>query len=137
MRVHSPASVGASSSPSRALSRVDLPALILPAIASRSGPTSRRRSSCSVAAASGPAVPAALASTASTARDRPSSGGAVAWVPVIVGPTGADADSGQVGRLLLQVGGPRGPLRSRQGLRTFRGGQGADAGPVDAWRPAG
>src|SRR3954453_22003333 len=36
-RVHSPASVGAISSPTSALSRVDLPALTLPAIATRSG----------------------------------------------------------------------------------------------------
>ena len=45
--VHSPASVGASSSPTRALSSVDLPALTLPAIASRSGPESRAPASAS------------------------------------------------------------------------------------------
>src|SRR4051812_49858977 len=43
MRVHSPASVAASSSPTRALSRVDLPALTLPAIATRNGSSRRRR----------------------------------------------------------------------------------------------
>ena len=44
IRVHSPASVGAISSPTRALSSVDLPALTLPAIATRSGSSKRRRS---------------------------------------------------------------------------------------------
>jgi len=42
-RVHSPASVGAISSPTRALSSVDLPALTLPAMATRSGSSKRAR----------------------------------------------------------------------------------------------
>src|SRR5215207_6848875 len=57
--VHSPASVGASSSPSRALSSVDLPALTLPAMASRRGPCSRERAS-----ASRPRAPSSLACAA-------------------------------------------------------------------------
>src|SRR6478735_10204116 len=61
IRVHSPASVGASSSPTSALSRVDFPALIFPAIASRSGPVSRADSSCSSAWARGPVAWAAAA----------------------------------------------------------------------------
>ena len=48
--VHSPASVGASSSLTRALSMVDLPAFTRPAIATRSGPASRARISCRVGA---------------------------------------------------------------------------------------
>ncbi len=40
-RVHSPASVGAICSPTSALSSVDLPALTLPAIATRSGSPNR------------------------------------------------------------------------------------------------
>ena len=44
-RVHSPASVGASRSPTSALSSVDLPALTRPAIATCSGPSSRARGS--------------------------------------------------------------------------------------------
>ena len=43
IRVHSPASVGASSSPTSALSRVDLPAFTLPAMATRRGSSIRRR----------------------------------------------------------------------------------------------
>jgi hypothetical protein len=42
-RVHSPASVGAICSPTSALSSVDLPALTLPAMATRSGSSNRAR----------------------------------------------------------------------------------------------
>jgi len=42
-RVHSPASVGAISSPTSALSSVDLPAFTFPAIATRSGSSNRVR----------------------------------------------------------------------------------------------
>ena len=42
-RVHSPASVGAISSPTSALSSVDFPALTLPAMATRSGSSKRSR----------------------------------------------------------------------------------------------
>ena len=52
-RVHSPASVGATCSPTSALSSVDLPAFTLPAIATRSGSSSRRSWSCSHRAVSG------------------------------------------------------------------------------------
>ena len=45
--VHSPASVGASSSPTRALSNVDLPAFTFPAMATRSGSSRRARSPAS------------------------------------------------------------------------------------------
>ena len=41
--VHSPASVGAISSPTSALSSVDLPAFIFPAMATRSGSSTRSR----------------------------------------------------------------------------------------------
>ena len=56
MRVHSPASVGASSSPTRALSSVDLPALTLPAMATRSGSSSRSSTAWSRWSAAGMAA---------------------------------------------------------------------------------
>ena len=46
MRVHSPAPVAASSWPTSALSRVDFPALIRPAIATRNGSSSRLAAAC-------------------------------------------------------------------------------------------
>ena len=52
-RVHSPASVGAISSPSSALSRVDLPAFTIPATASRSGSDRRRSRSSTIESAPG------------------------------------------------------------------------------------
>ena len=72
--VHSPASVGASSSPSSALSRVDLPALTLPAIASRSGPVSRSPISASWRVGIGPVARARpLAAAPSSGDDQSSS----------------------------------------------------------------
>src|SRR4051812_18244907 len=53
--VHSPASVGASSSPTSALSNVDLPALTLPAIATRNGSSIRSTTAVSVASCGVPA----------------------------------------------------------------------------------
>jgi hypothetical protein len=53
MRVHSPASVGAIDSPTSALSNVDLPALTLPAMATRSGSSKRARLCCSQPTACG------------------------------------------------------------------------------------
>ncbi len=53
IRVHSPASVGAICSPTRALSNVDLPALTFPATATRSGSSSRSIWSRSWVAAAG------------------------------------------------------------------------------------
>jgi hypothetical protein len=55
MRVHPPASVGASSSPIKALRRVDFPALTFPAMATRNG-SSRRAAMAATSAA--PGVPA-------------------------------------------------------------------------------
>ena len=52
-RVHSPASVGAISSPTSALSSVDLPAFTFPAIATRSGSSNRARLCCSQPTACG------------------------------------------------------------------------------------
>src|SRR3954470_21292972 len=53
--VHSPASVGASSSPTSALSNVDLPAFTLPAIATRNGSSMRSTTAVSVASCGVPA----------------------------------------------------------------------------------
>src|SRR4051794_28915873 len=53
--VHSPASVGASSSPTSALSSVDLPAFTLPAIATRNGSSMRPTTAVSVASCGVPA----------------------------------------------------------------------------------
>ena len=52
-RVHSPASVGASRSPTSALSSVDLPAFTRPTSATRSGSSSRARWARSRATAAG------------------------------------------------------------------------------------
>ena len=56
MRVHSPASVAARRSPTRALRSVDLPALTRPAMATRSGSSSRRTVASTVAAWSVPSA---------------------------------------------------------------------------------
>src|SRR5689334_1559982 len=95
MRVHSPTSVGATRRPMSALTSVDLPDLSRPAIATRSGSPSRRRTSVTWAWV---APPRRLPTSAHRSATRELNGpGATASAPVL--------RHGQTDRRLREAGG--------------------------------
>ena len=102
-RVHSPASVGAICSPTSALSSVDLPALTLPAIATRSGSSSRSRWWRSQPAACGLSAYASIVCRSSIRTD-----------PVR---SAADGRVAEVGRTASRCGGIGPAASSRRGHR--------------------